>query len=48
MKDKFSIKKILMKFMNQEKNIKNLILLENIMNQTLKLIIIVKKMKKVL
>ena len=48
MKDKFSIKKILMKFMNLEKNIKNQILQENIMNQILKLIIIVKKMKKVL
>ena len=48
MKDKFNIKKILMKFMNLEKNIKNQILLENIMNQILKLIIIVKKMKKVL
>ena len=48
MKDKFNIKKILMKFMNLEKNIKNQIILENIMNQILKLIIIVKKMKKVL
>ena len=48
MKDKFNIKKILMKFMNLEKNIKNQIILENIINQILKLIIIVKKMKKVL